>query len=79
MSSVTDLKWLSATSEIARIFSRSSLVRIGWRTSSRLVRDVPSRSNRFGRGPMIETRLMTISSRIGSIGGFVTWAKFCLK
>ena len=39
----------------------------------------PSRSNRFGRGPMIETRLMTISSRIGSIGGFVTWAKFCLK
>ena len=39
MSSVIDLKWLSATSVIARIFSRSSLVRIGWRTSSRLVRD----------------------------------------
>ena len=40
---------------------------------------VPSRSNRFGRGPMIETRLITSSSRIGSIGGFVTCAKFCLK
>ena len=39
----------------------------------------PSRSNRFGRGPMIETRLITSSSRIGSIGGFVTCAKFCLK
>ena len=31
-----DLKWPSPTSEIARIFSRSSLVRIGWRTSRRL-------------------------------------------
>ena len=40
---------------------------------------VPSRSNRFGRGPMIETRLITSSSRIGSIGGLVTCAKFCLK
>src|ERR1700704_3868303 len=28
---------------------------------------------------MIETRLMTNSSRIGSIGGLVTWGKFCLK
>ena len=33
----------------------------------------------FGRGPMNDTRLMTSSSRIGSIGGLVTWAKFCLK
>ena len=33
----------------------------------------------FGRGPMIETRLITSSSRIGSIGGLVTCAKFCLK
>ena len=38
-----------------------------------------SRSNRLGRGPMIETKLMTSSSRIGSIGGLVTCAKFCLK
>jgi hypothetical protein len=29
--------------------------------------------------PMKDTRLMTSSSRIGSMGGFVTWAKFCLK
>ena len=79
LSRVRDLKWPSPTSEIARIFSRSASVRIGWRTSRRLSRDEPSRSNRFGRGPMIETRLMTNSSRIGSIGGLVTWAKFCLK
>ena len=74
-----DLKWPSPTSEIERIFSRSSLVRIGWRTSRRLSFEVPSRSNRFGRGPMIETSDITSSSRIGSIGGFVTCAKFCLK
>lgn len=40
---------------------------------------MPCRSNRFGRGPMMETRLITSSSRIGSIGGLVTCAKFCLK
>jgi hypothetical protein len=45
----------------------------------RLRSDRPLRSKRFGRGPMNDTRLMTISSRIGSIGGFVTCAKFCLK
>ena len=39
VSSVSDLKCDSATSEIERIFSRSALVRIGWCTSSRLVRD----------------------------------------
>ena len=38
---VRDLNWLSPTSRIERIFSRSSLVRIGWRTSSRLRRDEP--------------------------------------
>src|SRR5262249_15827032 len=79
VSSVRDLKWTSPTSEMARIFSRSPLVRIGCRTSRRLRCEAPSRSNRFGRGPMIDTRLMTSSSRIGSIGGLVTCAKFCLK
>ena len=39
----------------------------------------PSRSSTFGRGPMNETRLITSSSRIESIGGLVTCAKFCLK
>ncbi len=39
VSRVRDLKCPSPTSEIARIFSRSSLVRIGWRTSSRLLRE----------------------------------------
>ena len=79
VSRMRDLKCPSPTSEMARIFSRSASVRIGWRTSRRLRRELPSRSNRFGRGPMIETRLMTSSSRIGSIGGLVTCAKFCLK
>src|SRR4029077_2289700 len=78
VSSVSDLKW-SPRSEIDRIFSRLALVRIGWGTSRSFFLDEPSRSNRFGRGPMIETRLITSSSRIGSIGGFVTCAKFCLK
>ncbi len=68
MSSVFVWKWLSAISPIMRIFSRSSLVRIGWRTSRRLRSDRPFTSNRFGRGPMNETRLITASSRIGSIG-----------
>ena len=36
VSSVRDLKWVSAISEIERIFSRSASVRIGWRTSRRL-------------------------------------------
>ncbi len=44
MSSVTDEKWLSFTSPIWRMRSRSSLVRIGWRTSSRFSFEVPSRS-----------------------------------
>ena len=68
----------STSSEIERIFSRSALVRIGWATSSRLCAPA-SRPSRLGRGPIIETRLITSSSRIGSIGGLVTWAKFCLK
>ena len=77
-SSVAVRKAPSSSSLIARILARSSLVRIGWATSSRLW--VPAwRPSRFGRGPIIETRLITSSSRIGSIGGLVTWAKFCLK
>src|SRR5207245_1515682 len=38
-----------------------------------------STASRFGRGPMKVTSDMTSSSRIGSIGGFVTCAKSCLK
>ena len=69
----------SSNEPIERIFSRSSLVRIGWRTSRRFFFEAPLWSRMFGRGPMKETRLITSSSRIGSIGGFVTWAKFCWK
>ena len=64
--------------EIARIFARSPLVRIGWLTSSRLC--VPlAWPSRFGRGPIMDTSDITSSSRVLSIGGLVTWAKFCLK
>ena len=41
--------------------------------------DVPSMSRMLGLGPMNDTRLMTSSSRMLSMGGFVTCAKFCLK
>ena len=34
---------------------------------------------RFSSGPTGQTRDMTSSSRIGSMGGLVTWAKSCLK
>ena len=74
-----DLKCPWTTSEMSQIFSRSSLARSAGALPGAWSARVPFESNRFGRGPMIETRLMTISSRIGSIGGFVTWAKFCLK
>ncbi len=36
-------------------------------------------SSRFGFGPMKDTSDITMLSRIGSIGGFVTWANNCLK
>ena len=36
-------------------------------------------SSRFGFGPMNDTSDITIASRIGSIGGLVTWANSCLK
>ena len=44
-----------------------------------LLFSVPFKSRRFGLGPIKDTRLITSSSRIGSIGGLVTCAKFCLK
>ncbi len=68
----------SSRSSIERIFSSSALVRTGCETSSRLC--VPAwRPSRLGRGPIIDTSDITSSSRIGSIGGLVTCAKFCLK
>jgi hypothetical protein len=54
-------------------------VRIGCGTSSRIAGSVVSMPSRFGRGPMNDTSDITSSSRIGSIGGFVTCANNCLK
>ncbi|WDT80090.1 MAG: hypothetical protein MPW14_23775 [Candidatus Manganitrophus sp.] len=61
-----------------RIFARSALVRIGCCTRIRRACSGVSPS-RFGLGPMKVTSDITSSSRIGSIGGLVTWAKSCLK
>ena len=56
-----------------RIRSRSSLERIGWRSlMSRAF--LGSSVRTFPGFPMNVIRDMTSSSRIGSIGGFVTWA-----
>ncbi len=54
-------------------------VSTGWCTSSRGVGTFSSTPSRFGLGLTSEISDMTISSRIGSIGGFVTWANNCLK
>jgi hypothetical protein len=48
-----------------------SSVRMGWLTTSRCACSAPTDS-RFASGPTGHTSDMTISSRIGSIGGFVT-------
>ena len=61
-----------------RSFSSSSLVRIGvgsliWWAESGVG------SSRFCSGPIVVSIAMTISSRMASTGGFVTWAKSCLK
>jgi len=40
---------------------------------------ISSMPRRFGLGPIKDTSEVTSSSRIGSIGGLVTWAKSCLK
>ena len=74
MSSVTALKRPPANLAMERILSRSALVRMGWSDSSRMWESTSASSRRFGRGPIIETRLMTNDSRMESIGGFVTCA-----
>ena len=61
-----------------RSFSSSWLRRIGvsiasWRACSGVS------SSRLRSEPTPVATLITIASRIGSIGGFVTWAKSCLK
>ena len=67
-----DKNWLSPISLISLIFCKSEFFKMGCLTSNLLVVDRFSKSNKFGLGPISETRLMTDSSRIGSIGGLVT-------
>ena len=57
----------------------SSKSRMGWLTSRRIGGLMALMSSRFGFGPMKLFSDITMFSRIGSIGGFVTWAKSCLK
>ena len=72
-----NLFWVSLP--MARIFSMSADDKTGWLTSRRNCGSLASRLSRFGRGPMNDTSDITISSRIGSIGGLVTCANNCLK
>ena len=61
-----------------RSVSSSWLRRIGWlRTSWWACSGVSS--SRLRSVPRLVRRLITISSRIESIGGLVTWANSCLK
>jgi len=56
----------------------SELVRIGCGSSSSLP-CLSVSSSRLPSPPTHDTRLITRSSRMGSIGGFVTCANCCLK
>ena len=62
-----------------RSFSMSVQVSTGWETSRRIGGLISVVFSRFGLGPTKETSDITSSSRIGSIGGLVTWANNCLK
>mmetsp|Transcript_22323 Transcript_22323/g.69919 ORF Transcript_22323/g.69919 Transcript_22323/m.69919 type:complete len:213 (+) Transcript_22323:1428-2066(+) len=61
-----------------RSLSRSWSVSTGWSTTRRAQLSAVG-SRMFASGPTGQTSDMTSSSRIGSIGGLVTWAKSCLK
>jgi hypothetical protein len=64
---------------IARSRAMSSKSSIGWSTSRRIGGLTALMSSRLGLGPMKLFRLITMASRIGSIGGLVTCANSCLK
>ena len=75
MSSVRALKiaectWRSCSSSES---SRIGVCSTSWRACSGVS------SKRFFSEPMLACRLITIASRIESIGGFVTCANSCLK
>ena len=67
--------------QLPHAFYRAEMAksRIGCATSKRIGGLILSLSSKFGLGPMNDTSDITICSRIGSIGGFVTCAKSCLK
>jgi hypothetical protein len=64
--------------ETSRSVSSSALRRIGWSITSWCACSGVSAS-RLRSAPTPVPNDMTIDSRIESIGGFVTWAKSCLK
>ena len=69
---------LSGPPSSARMRSRSSSVRTGVGTSS-WWQESGVGSRRLRSGPTAVSIPMMISSRMASTGGFVTWAKSCLK
>ncbi len=62
--------WRSRSSSSSR---RIGLAITSWRACSGVS------SSRFRSEPTLASTLITTASRIESIGGFVTWAKSCLK
>ena len=68
----------SAGCEARATRSSSSLVSTGWSSTSWIACSGPSESM-LPSEPIRDSRLITIDSRTESMGGFVTWAKRCLK
>ena len=62
--------WRSRSSSSLRSTGLASVI---WRADSGVG------SSRFPSGPIEVSTAMTISSRMASTGGFVTWANSCLK
>jgi len=77
MVALLNLPWVLAS--MLRSLAISLKSRMGWLTSSRIGGLTWLMSSRLGLGPMKDTSDITIASRIGSIGGLVTWANSCLK
>ena len=69
---------MNPSASMALIFIKSVLVRMGLFTFSTW-QLMGFSSSRFPSSPMYTVVLVTTSSRIESMGGFVTWANFCLK
>ncbi|MNS95628.1 hypothetical protein D3C72_1298950 [compost metagenome] len=79
MSSTAELNLPAVCSRMLRSLTMSAKSSTGCVTSRRSGGLTWLMSSRLGLGPMKDTRLITIASRIGSIGGLVTCANIWRK